>query len=390
MTYLSMPHPSGLAVDRSPRPRVHRQHAQPEPGLHLRSRVRPSRATGSAGSRARRQAAGAASRSQFLPGRSVPARSRADRRRPARQRRRRERGRRPARRRTCRARLVAAGDRDGCGPVFSRNHLQLNSIAAGRDLGASYFSASAATIGPRRPGHRNFPVDGRGVIFSGATREPVATGLTRPHSARLHGSQLWVDNSGYGEVGLVEDGRFRPVARLAGLDTRVCASHGDLMFVGTSRVIPRFRSYAPGLDVDGSVCGVHAVDARSGVLLGSLVWPEGNQVFAVEAWMPRSPGGFPKRSATRASCGVAEQLFVRVRIRAGRRPKLMNPIPPPDDRRDVRERREHHAPLPRRPPAAATSTRSSRRSARGTSPTASVRCSRSKYRWPVFAAGCDA
>src|SRR5262249_33613197 len=84
------------------------------------------------------------------------------------------------------------------GPVFGQNHLQLNSIAGGPGPEASSFSASADRRSRRRPGHRNFPVDRRGVVFSGATREPVARGLTRPHSARLHGGQVWVDNSGYG------------------------------------------------------------------------------------------------------------------------------------------------------------------------------------------------
>ncbi|MGH9372171.1 MAG: DUF4915 domain-containing protein, partial [Vicinamibacterales bacterium] len=88
------------------------------------------------------------------------------------------------------------------GPVFGRNHLQLNSIAAGTDLAASFFSASSDVMTSRRPGHRNYPVDRRGVVFSGATREPIARGLTRPHSARLHRRRLWVANSGYGELGV--------------------------------------------------------------------------------------------------------------------------------------------------------------------------------------------
>ncbi len=72
-------------------------------------------------------------------------------------------------------------------------------------LSESYFSASCDQISARRPGHKNFPVDKRGVIFSGKTREPFARGLTRPHSARLNQGQVWVDNSGYGEFGYAED-----------------------------------------------------------------------------------------------------------------------------------------------------------------------------------------
>jgi len=177
-------------------------------------------------------------------------------------------------------------------PDFGRNYLQLNSIAAGRTLAASYFAASAERPSARRPGHRNFPVDRRGVIFSGATREPVARGLTRPHSARLAGRRVWVDNSGYGEVGFADDGAFRAVARLPGW-TRGLYLRGRLAFVGTSRVIPRFRQYAPGLDVDASVAGVHVLDTAAGRVVASLVWPYGNQIFAIEAVPRRVASGFP-------------------------------------------------------------------------------------------------
>ena len=196
----------------------------------------------------------------------------------------------------------------GHGPVFGRNHLQLNSIAAGPDLRRSFFSASCARVGARRPGHRNFPVDRRGVIFSGATREPIATGLTRPHSARLARGRLWVDDSGYGQLALVRDGRIEPVVQLPGW-TRGLAFRGRIAFVGTSRVLPRFRQYAPGLDLERSVCGVHAVDTDSGRILGSLTWPYGNQIFAVD-WVPSSlAAGFPFRAGARRATRRETRLF---------------------------------------------------------------------------------
>ena len=165
----------------------------------------------------------------------------------------------------------AASKQDN-GPIFGQNHIQLNSIAAGTDLHSSYFSASTDTLSVRRPGHQNFPVDKRGIIFSGATREPIVRGLTRPHSARLHAGKIWVDNSGYGELGIAEDGKFISVALLPGWTRGLCF-YQDIAFVGTSRVIPRFRQYAPGLDVEASICGLHAVDTKSGKTRGSLIWP---------------------------------------------------------------------------------------------------------------------
>lgn len=179
---------------------------------------------------------------------------------------------------------------------FGQNYIQLNSIAAGPSIKESFFSASSANISRRRPGHKNYPVDKRGVIFSGQTREPYAHGLTRPHSARLHdlngASELFVDNSGYGEFGYIEDGLLNVVAKLPGW-TRGLAFCKNIAFVGTSRVIPKFKQYAPGLDVDASICGVHAVDLKTGEVLGSIVWPSGNQIFAID-WLPvKQSSGFP-------------------------------------------------------------------------------------------------
>ncbi|MGA9998417.1 MAG: DUF4915 domain-containing protein [Pyrinomonadaceae bacterium] len=201
------------------------------------------------------------------------------------------------------------------GPIFGQNYLQLNSIAAGKTIASSYFSASTESIGARRPGHKNFPVKGRGVIFSGETREPLVRGLTRPHSARLHEGRLWVDNSGYGELALVEDESFTPVVRLQGWTRGLCF-HRGVAFVGTSRVIPRFQQYAPGLDVDKSLCGVHAVDVQTGRVLGSLTWPYGNQIFSVE-WLPREfANGFPFAAKARRALEREKKLFYSFTVQA--------------------------------------------------------------------------
>lgn len=178
------------------------------------------------------------------------------------------------------------------GPIFTRNHIQLNSIAAGKSLTDSYFSASSAQMMHFRPGHLRYPVNKRGVIFSGATREPFAQGLTRPHSARFYRGAVWVDNSGYGELGYADAGSFHPVVRLPGWTRGLCF-HGNTAFVGTSRVIPRFQRYAPGLNVESSICAVHAVDMRTAKIKGRLSWDWGNQIFAID-WLPREvTSGFP-------------------------------------------------------------------------------------------------
>ncbi len=183
-------------------------------------------------------------------------------------------------------------------PEFSKNHIQLNSIAAGKTPEDSYYTASSCAIGRLRPGHLRYKVDRQGVVFSGRTREPVCHGLTRPHSARLWKGKIWLANSGYGEIGYVNDGRLEVVCRLPGWTRGLCLTK-DIAFVATSRVIPRFAQYAPGLAGDSSRCGVHAVSTKTGRVLGSLEWPSGNQVFAIDWMDAAASSGFVFQAARR-------------------------------------------------------------------------------------------
>ena len=185
-------------------------------------------------------------------------------------------------------------------PDTRANYLQLNSIAAGKSIDDSFYTASSSGISRRRPGHLNYAVDKRGVVFSGRTREVYAMGLTRPHSARLDQGRVWVDNSGYGEVGYVENGTFVPFVRLPGW-TRGLAIIGRVLFVGVSKVLDRFRQYAPGLKGKTQVCGVYAVDKQTGRILGSIVWPGGNQIFAVDAIDSGVTKGFLHRDSRRTT-----------------------------------------------------------------------------------------
>lgn len=180
-------------------------------------------------------------------------------------------------------------------PAFDRNYIQLNSIAAGSSPRSSFYSASSSRIGRLRPGHLRYKVDRQGVVISGRTREPVCTGLTRPHSARLQDGKIWVANSGYGELGYVRGGQLEVVGRFSGWTRGLCLTK-DFAFVATSRVIPRFARYAPGLRCDQSRCGVHAVCLKTGQVRAALDWPYGNQVFAMD-WIDSSvsPGFFFKR-----------------------------------------------------------------------------------------------
>jgi uncharacterized protein (TIGR03032 family) len=83
-------------------------------------------------------------------------------------------------------------------------------------------------------GWREHRQDG-GVVLDVATGEVVASGLSMPHSPRLHDGRLWLIQSGTGELGHIDldTGRFVPVCFLPGF-ARGLAIHGDWAIVGVS------------------------------------------------------------------------------------------------------------------------------------------------------------
>lgn len=175
---------------------------------------------------------------------------------------------------------------------FAKNYLQLNSIAAGDSVESSYFTASVSEIKKYVPGDLKFPVNKNGVVFSGTTREPIAFGLTRPHSAKLYNEMIWVDNSGYGEFGNIMNHSFNPIIKLPGW-TRGLFIEKNIAFVGTSHILPKFKSYAPGVDYNKTNCGIYAIDLKTSQIIASIIWPHGNQIFSIEGLPHHIASGFP-------------------------------------------------------------------------------------------------
>ena len=106
--------------------------------------------------------------------------------------------------------------------------------------------------------------------------------MTRPHSARLLADRLLVDDSGYGRLSAVSfDGDIDIVTQLGGWTRGLCVI-GDTAVVGTSRIIPGYEAYAPGVDPAGAVCGLHLVDLADGTVTASIEWPDGDQIFSID------------------------------------------------------------------------------------------------------------
>jgi len=174
--------------------------------------------------------------------------------------------------------------------IFERNLIQLNSMAAGADIEHSYFTAFATGRDHKSWKLNGGPV-GQGVVLSGLTREPLVSGLTCPHSARLAGGRLWVCDSGRGTFGYVEDfvhhdhsrARYIEVGRVPGF-ARGLAVIDDVVLVGLSRVLSDYADYAPGIDPPTSTCGVWMYCAHTGRNLGWIEWPGGDQVYDIQFW----------------------------------------------------------------------------------------------------------
>ncbi len=114
---------------------------------------------------------------------------------------------------------------------------------------------------------------GGGIIIDVRTNQIICDGLSMPHSPRIHNGELWVLNSGTGELGVVEGastgkGRFVPRAFCPGF-TRGLAFRGRYAFVGLSR--PRYQRF-DGLplaqrliDTDSEAwTGIQVIDLATG------------------------------------------------------------------------------------------------------------------------------
>jgi len=108
-----------------------------------------------------------------------------------------------------------------------------------------------------------------GVVIDVKTNQIVCEGLSMPHSPRMHNDQLWLLNSGTGELGIVNmaddgTGQFEAKVFCPGF-TRGLAFHGKYAFVGLSK--PRYKRFE-GLTLDDRLkeadsepwCGVQIID----------------------------------------------------------------------------------------------------------------------------------
>ena len=115
-----------------------------------------------------------------------------------------------------------------------------------------------------------------GCVINVASKEPIATGLSMPHSPRWYQEKLWLLNSGTGEFGYIdlESGKFEAIAFCPGY-MRGLAFWKDWAIIGLSK--PRDRTFS-GLalqerlqkeDVEAR-CGLMVIDLKTGAIVDWL------------------------------------------------------------------------------------------------------------------------
>lgn len=136
--------------------------------------------------------------------------------------------------------------------------------------------ATAVSTSDVIDGWRDRRIDG-GVVIDIASNNIVCSGLSMPHSPRLHAGRLWVLNSGAGEFGYVDLAaqRFVPIAFCPGY-ARGLALAGDFAIVGLS--LARENRTFRGLPLDAALVSKGA-DARCGLVMINL------KTGDTEAWV---------------------------------------------------------------------------------------------------------
>lgn len=165
-----------------------------------------------------------------------------------------------------------------------RCHLNGLAMVEGRPKYVTAVSRSDAPDGWRDRRH-----DG-GIVIDIESDGVVCEGLSMPHSPRWHGDELWLLNSGTGELGRVDlrNRRFEALTFLPGF-LRGLALVGDYAIVGLSK--PRHGRFE-GLDLDRrladrgeeALCGLQVVSLETGKVVEWLHL-EGpmTEIFAVAA-----------------------------------------------------------------------------------------------------------
>jgi len=125
-----------------------------------------------------------------------------------------------------------------------------------------------------------------GCLIDVQTGETLSKGLCMPHSPRIRNGELFVLNSGHGNLSRVDrsTGQLEPVESMPGY-TRGLAFHGQFAFVGLSRI--RETNVFGGLPIgerrEELCCGIAVIDMTTGKTVATFRFLSGvEEIFAVD------------------------------------------------------------------------------------------------------------
>jgi len=161
-----------------------------------------------------------------------------------------------------------------------------------------------------------------GCLIDVPSRSVILERLCMPHSPRLHAGQLWLLDSGRGNLARVDAARatLEPVVSLPGY-TRGMDCHGRFAFVGLSRI--RETSVFGGLPIAecraNLLCGIAVVDLTAGQTVASLMFQSGvEEIFEVKVLpgyrCPILSGPYPETDQTETLWLVPPEGPVRSQV----------------------------------------------------------------------------
>lgn len=174
--------------------------------------------------------------------------------------------------------------------LMPEDRCHLNGLAIDGDR-IAYASAFAASDTPRGWDEIRYR---SGILIEVPSGKIVLEGLCLPHSPRVFDGVLYVLDSGRGRVLRVDPERHTatPIAILPGF-TRGLARHGDVLFVGLSRLRDRDGERPPVIDGGLElICGVAAIDRLQNKMIGYLRFDDAyEEVFDVKVLPDFRRGG---------------------------------------------------------------------------------------------------
>lgn len=125
-----------------------------------------------------------------------------------------------------------------------------------------------------------------GVIIHIPSDEVVVRGLSMPHSPRIHNGEVFLLNSGKGELLLLSDDMsVQVLAKFPGF-VRGMSGYGNYLFVGVSEarhVVKRSKLGFEKIDVSQNepVCGVYVFDTISGKVVDKVIFNGVKEIFDI-------------------------------------------------------------------------------------------------------------